>query len=104
VKVWNATTGQKILAIPNSPGPVRTVAFSPDGKRLAWGAWDRSARVWGFEEGQVLFTFTGHRDSVAGLAFSPDGKRLATASLDRTVMVWDMTATAGARSSRPSSP
>jgi WD40 repeat protein len=93
VKLWDATTGREVLAISDTYeyGAARTVTFSPDGKKLAWGAWDRKATVWDLDAGQVLFILTGHRDMIAALAFSPDGKRLATASFDRTVMVWDMT-------------
>jgi WD40 repeat protein len=96
VMVWHAMTGQETLVIPDSSGHVRTVAFSPDGKRLAWGPGDQSlVRVWDFEARRVRFTFTGHRDDVTGLAFSPNGERLATGGLDGTLMVWDMTVRRG---------
>src|SRR5262249_38728479 len=64
---------------------------SPDGKRLATGAADRTVRVWDLTTGREAFTLKGHTDSVWGVAFSPDGKRLATASSDRTVKVGDAT-------------
>ena len=34
-KVWDATTGQEILALRGHEGSVASVAFSPDGKRIA---------------------------------------------------------------------
>jgi WD40 repeat protein len=36
VKLWDAQTGQELLAFGQAFGPDGMVAFSPDGKRLAW--------------------------------------------------------------------
>ena len=41
VKVWDAATGQEILTLKGHTGEVTSVAFSPDGKRLASASWDR---------------------------------------------------------------
>ena len=35
MKVWDAATGQEILTLKGHTGLVTSVAFSPDGKRLA---------------------------------------------------------------------
>ena len=67
-----------------------SVAFSPDGKRIASASQDRTVKVWDARTGQETLTLKGHTDVVSGsVAFSPDGKRLASASEDGTVKVWD---------------
>jgi WD40 repeat protein len=67
-----------------------TVAYSPDGTRLATASQDGTAKVWDAITGKLLLTLReGHTDSVNGLAYSPDGKRIATANNDHTAVVFD---------------
>ena len=66
-----------------------SLAFSPDGKRLAAGSEDYRITILDTASGKVLRSFVGHAATVVALAFSPDGKRLASASHDRSVKIWD---------------
>ena len=68
---------------------VRSVCFSPDGKRIASGSDDQTVKVWDAASGQELLSLHGHTQPVTSVSFSPDGKRIASGSDDQTVKVWD---------------
>jgi WD40 repeat protein/serine/threonine protein kinase len=85
--VWEAATGKPIHCLRQEGGFVRSVAFSPDGKRLAATSAFQVV-LWDVATGEKLRTIT-LIDRAFRVAFSPDGKRLATACEGQTVWLWD---------------
>jgi hypothetical protein len=64
-----------------------SIAFTPDGKRIAAGGWDTSIVIWNTTGGAPILTirnFAGH-----AAPFSPDGKWIAGGSGDSDVAIWD---------------
>src|SRR5262249_48606887 len=92
VQVWEAATGNRRFTYNGHADAVTTVAWSPDGQRLASGRWDTTAQLWSAQDGSGLATYRGHSNHVWAVAWSPrNGQRLASGSKDETAQVWDAT-------------
>ena len=65
------------------------MAFSPDGKAVLTGSWDKTARLWDAATGQPIGPPMQHQGRVMAVAFSPDGKAVLTGSEDKTARLWD---------------
>ncbi|HSL42853.1 MAG TPA: hypothetical protein VK897_05440, partial [Anaerolineales bacterium] len=87
----SASTPTKMppLEFKGHTGSIFEVDISPDGKYLATGSEDGTARLWDLATGETIRTFSGHTSAIDGLAFSPDGKTLITGG-DQTVRLWDV--------------
>lgn len=79
-------TGKELSSIKGHGAKVGSVAFSPDGLRLASGSDDRTARIWDSAGLPEPLSFKGFWP----LAFSPDHRRVVTKGTDKnTIKVWD---------------
>jgi len=67
---------------------VASLDFSSDGKWLATGSWDNTARVWEAATGREVARMQQDK-LVEVVDFSPDGRWLATGSLDGIARVWE---------------
>ncbi|KIK50569.1 hypothetical protein GYMLUDRAFT_985714 [Collybiopsis luxurians FD-317 M1] len=70
-------------------GPVRTVAFSPDGLKFVSGSNDGSVCIWDALTGEQLLQMEGHTDWVRSVAFSSNGSKVISGSHDRNVSLWN---------------
>jgi WD40 repeat protein len=82
--------GRETLTLKGHADWVTSVSFSPDGKRIVSGSFDRTVKVWDAQTGEELLTLKGHSGNVRSVSFSPDGKRIVSGSSDETVKVWDI--------------
>jgi hypothetical protein len=82
-----AESGKPIVWV---DGSEYALAFSPDGKTIAFGDDDGFVRLWDASTREPVHQLRGGRVDVTAIAFSPDGKTIASGSDEGTVRLWDI--------------
>jgi WD40 repeat protein len=96
VRTWDRDTGREHQHLQSDYVSVQTLAFSPDGNRMAIGGTPgaskpgKSATVLDTSSGAQIRRLGAHDEDIATVAFSPDGKRLASGGTGDVVMISDI--------------
>jgi WD40 repeat protein len=111
IQLWDAKSGQQLMALEGHARSTFSVAFSPDGTMLASSGADGNARLWDVATGKERVVLKAQKSAaitpatiklwrlgvgpdratvldvgaMAGVAISPDGKTLATRFTPRSV-------------------
>jgi WD40 repeat protein len=71
------------------PGPVQTIAYSPDGQTLAVGGAGAEVRLFKVKDGQRATTLKGHEGAIFTVAFHPKQNHIATGGFDGKVRIYE---------------
>ena len=86
VRFWDVATGKRRGEGLGNTGGDSSLAFSPDGKRLATGSigdWgERDVRLWDLGKGNSVRALKGHEGNVRQIVFAPDGSKVVTGGED----------------------
>ncbi len=86
-QLWDAATGKPIGTPWKHQGPVRAVAFSPNGQ-TALTASAKTVQLWETASGKPGGPHLQHEEAVSVVAFHPNRKTIMTAA-GKTVRFWD---------------
>jgi Tol biopolymer transport system component len=87
--IWDAN-GNRIRDLPSSNGESVRGEWSPDGKRIAVGYEDGTAKIWDAATGQELVKMAAANGVwIWHVTWSPDGTRVASADANGVIEVWD---------------
>jgi WD40 repeat protein len=88
-RVWDAVTWREAATLRGYLLGVASVAFSPDGKRLATGSDKQEAlRLWDTESWQDVLTLEGQGDLFFSTSFSPDGNTIGSLDYFGILHLW----------------
>jgi WD40 repeat protein len=89
--VWDATSGERLLALEGHNGILSDVAFDATGERVATAGDDGSVRLWDPRTGrQQVVLQPGSPVAAVGVEFSRDGRRVVTTWDDGVTRVWTL--------------
>ncbi|MHC5538321.1 family 16 glycoside hydrolase [Singulisphaera rosea] len=89
--IWDADGKQRVFS-ENSNHQMSSVAFSPDGKLVAFGVGDGTLKIYDVGSGSETVECVGHGGALKAreMVFSPDGRWLATGAADSSIRIWDV--------------
>ena len=93
VYVWDASNGTLLQRLAGHQGGVTSVAWSPDGTRLASGGGSSDGGelfVWGMQSGERVHALAGHPGVVSALTWAPSGELVVSGGGDGMLRWWEV--------------
>jgi WD40 repeat protein/tRNA A-37 threonylcarbamoyl transferase component Bud32 len=83
-RAWDLESGQPLSgSLADLAGSISKLAFSPDGRTILTGLWDRhNARLWDAATGKPIGPPINHGEAVHFVTFTADGRRMMSISVN----------------------
>ncbi len=78
-----------VQSISEHKGGISSLIFSPNGKYLASGSYDKTIKIWEVKTSKKILEISGN-ELYRCLDFSPDNKFIAVGSLDNQIKIFDL--------------
>jgi WD40 repeat protein/serine/threonine protein kinase len=89
VRLWDTSTWRQVGDVRGVLMGFHSVAFSPNGKRLAAGSNGREAvKLWDIKNHEEMLTLDGQGSEFGETAFSPNGNVLCSLALEGRLHIW----------------
>jgi len=89
--LWKPSESKNsIIRMTGHQQAINLIVFSPDGRLLASGAFDKSIKLWDGKTGKFICSLRGHIGAVYQVCWSADSRMLCSGSKDSTLKVWSL--------------
>ncbi len=94
VMLWDFKANKGLQPLTGAQGRLNTLAFSPDGLKLAAGGEDLSVHIWEVATSGEIISFSAHTEPITALAWSPCATMIASScgggESYQGVIVWSL--------------
>ena len=90
IHLWSVQTGALLDQLSGHEGPVSTLAFTPDGRYLISGSWDRSIRIWSIFDRTQSSEVLQLTSDLLCITIRPDSAQLCASTLDGALSFWSL--------------
>lgn len=84
VRLWEVELGQCLYTLTKHSEPVYSVAFSPDGRYLASGSFDKCVHIWNTTTGQLMHSYKG-TGGIFEVCWNAKGDKVGASASDGSV-------------------
>jgi eukaryotic-like serine/threonine-protein kinase len=88
IQIFDVVTQSRIRSLSGHTDSVWSLSWSHNGRFIASGSADATARVWDWNSGKSLLIYDKQGDTVRAVSWSPDDSRIVSCGLSGPVYIW----------------